>query len=54
MKRFIKYFSTRGGDRTTANLINEYAEKNNLKIIALTTAHIYGIYVLFEESEDAE
>ena len=50
MNRFVKHFEVwQGADTMVADLINGYAERNNLKIITIAPMGNSHIYVLFEE-----
>ena len=50
MNRFVMYFQYSGyGVEPTVNKINQHARDNNLKIINISSAHMWGIVVLFEE-----
>ena len=48
MKRFVKNFYSWYGQTPVEDMITDYAEKNNLKIITITAMYQGGLYVLFE------
>ena len=48
-KRFVKHFYSYYGDDAVEELITDYAEQNDLKIITISCMYQNGIYVLFEE-----
>ena len=51
MKRFVEHFYQHYGTPLFEDQINDYAEKNNLKIITIAPMPGNGIFVLFEENE---
>jgi hypothetical protein len=51
MRRFVEHFYQYYGTALLEDQINEYAEKNNLKIITIAPMCGNGIFVLFEENE---
>ena len=54
MRRFVEHFYSWQGEPAVEDKINDYAEKNHLKIITIAPMYGNGIYVLFEESDTAE
>ena len=52
MRRFVKHFYSWYNDAPIEDLINDYAETNNLNIITIAPMSGNGIYVLFEEIQD--
>ena len=54
MRQFVKHFNNWDGDAPIEDLINDYAEQNNLKIITIACMYGNGIYVLFEGSEETK
>ena len=52
MRRFVKHFYSWYNDVPIEDLINDYAETNNLNIIMIAPMSGNGIYVLFEEIQD--
>lgn len=53
MKQFVKHFYSLYDELPIEDMITNYAEENNLKIITITAMYKNGIYVLFEKG-DAE
>ena len=51
MKRFVKHFYSWYGAAPIEELITDYAETNELKIITIAPMYQNGIYVLFEGVE---
>ena len=49
MKRFVKHFYSYDNDPPVEDIITNYAEENNLKIITITAMYQNGIYALFEK-----
>ena len=54
MKRFVEHFYQYFNTPLLEDQINDYAEENNLTIITIAPMYGNGIFVLFEEREDAK
>ncbi len=54
MRRFVEHFYPWNGQPAVEDQINDYAEKYNLTIITIAPMYQNGIYVLFQEREEAE